>query len=102
MAEALRALASAGVQVFISTHDYLLTQELSLAAEYPEQQKTRRRCPIRFFALSRTESKGVRVQRGDVLSELQDNPILAEFAAHYDREQSFMERLHPPATSGDS
>jgi len=92
VAEALRALAAAGVQVFISTHDYLLTQELSLAAEYPVQQEQRLRCPIKFFALSRTDSEGVKPQSGDTVAALQDNPILQEFAAHYDREQSLLNR----------
>ncbi|MBI4662619.1 MAG: AAA family ATPase [Verrucomicrobia bacterium] len=92
VAEALRALAAAGVQVFIATHDYLLTQELSLAAEYPDQQEERLRCPINFFALSRTETEGVTVQSGGTVAALQDNPILEEFAAHYDREQALLNR----------
>mgnify|MGYP000691393282 CR=1 FL=1 len=97
VAEALRALAAAGVQVFISTHDYLLTQELSMAAEYPEQQPERLRCPIKFFALSRTESDGVKVQSGDTIAALSDNPILEEFAAHYDREQVLLNRRNTGA-----
>lgn len=99
VAEALRALSAAGVQVFISTHDYLLTQELSMAAEYPEQQPARLRCPIKFFALSRTESDGVKVQSGDTIAALSDNPILAEFAAHYDREQVLINRQNTGAVA---
>ena len=79
----LRELATVGVQVFIATHDYLLTGELSIAAEY----KTQPQVPIRFFAMSREGDEPVNVQSGETLADLHDNPILDEFAAHYDREQ---------------
>ena len=83
VADALRALADAGVQVFVTTHDYLLSSELSLAAEY----KTAPTVPIRFFGMSREGDEPVSVQSGDTLAALSNNPILEEFAAHYDREQ---------------
>jgi energy-coupling factor transporter ATP-binding protein EcfA2 len=84
IAEVLRTLAAAGVQVFVSTHDYLLSRELSLAGEY----KTKPMVDIRFFACSRTENReAVTVQAGGSFAELANNPILEEFAAHYDREQ---------------
>ncbi|MDX9971958.1 MAG: AAA family ATPase [FCB group bacterium] len=83
VANLLRDLAKIGVQVFISTHDYLLTGELSLAAEY----RTQPRVPIRFFAMSRNEDGPVDVQSGETLADLTDNPILDEFAEHYQREQ---------------
>ena len=79
----LRELAKVGVQVFIASHDYLLTGELSLAAEYQAQPQV----PIRFFALSRNDDKPVQIQSGETLADLQDNPILDEFAVHYQREQ---------------
>ncbi|RJP35308.1 MAG: ATP-binding protein [Phycisphaerales bacterium] len=80
----LRSLAASGIQVVIATHDFLLTQELSLAAEY----RTEPLIPIRFIALSRARPGGaIEAQSGDTLAELGHNPILAEFAAHYDREQ---------------
>ncbi|MFA7173537.1 MAG: AAA family ATPase [Kiritimatiellia bacterium] len=79
----LRELASLGIQVFVTTHDYLLIGELSLAAEY----QTVPQVPIRFLALSRQDDRPVHVQTGDTLADLQDNPILDEFAEHYQREQ---------------
>lgn len=79
----LRELAKVGVQVFIATHDYLLTGELSLAAEY----KTKPEVPIRFFAMSREGDGPVSIESGDTLADLKDNPILDEFALHYQREQ---------------
>ncbi len=46
--------------------------------------------------LTRPEpSKPVDVERGDTLSDLQHNPILEEFAAHYDRERKLFYRGEP-------
>ncbi len=94
VARTLLALASAGVQTFVATHDYLLTSEISLAAEYATDDA--KGASPRFFALTRPEpSKPVDVERGDTLANLQHNPILEEFAAHYDRERSFFYRREP-------
>lgn len=79
----LRELAKTGVQIFLTTHDYLLTGELSLAAEYGTAPKV----PIRFFAMSREGDEPVTIQSGDTLADLHDNAILDEFAEHYRREQ---------------
>ncbi len=79
----LRELANFGVQVFVTTHDYLLIGELSMAAEY----KTGPEVPIRFLAMSRQGDGPVQIQSGYTLADLQDNPILDEFAEHYQREQ---------------
>lgn len=86
IADVLLKLAASGSQIFVATHDYLLTNELSLAAEYetPEGKAAK----TRFFCLSREKpNAAVEVESGDVLGELENNPILQEFAAHYDREQ---------------
>ncbi len=84
VAEALRTLTRGGVQVFVATHDFLLSHELSLAAEYA----TRPEVPMRFFAFSREDVGPVTVESGASLAELSHNPILEEFAAHYDRERA--------------
>lgn len=92
MAMMLRTLAAQGTQVILATHDFLLSQELSIAAEY----QTRPSVPMKFVALSRNEQRGaVSAQSADSLVGLGDNPILAEFAAHYDREQSLIEKGVP-------
>ena len=89
IADALRTLAHGGVQVFIATHDYLLSHELSLAVEY----QTKPKAPTRFFSFQRDDNGAVSVQAGDTLADLEHNPILKEFAAHYDRERElFSER----------
>lgn len=85
VARALLALAGAGVQVFIATHDFLLSNELSLPAEY-ETSEAKKAAP-KFFSLSKANPTGpVEVEWGATLADLRHNPILEEFAAHYDRE----------------
>jgi ABC-type lipoprotein export system ATPase subunit len=74
-------LARSGVQTVLATHDYLLTSELTLSVE---QQRSR---DAAFFALGRSPKRnGTFVERGERLSELQDNAILAALAALHDRE----------------
>ncbi len=85
VAQALLALAGAGIQVFVATHDFLLSNELSLAAEY-ETEDARRAAP-KFFAVSKANrTAAAEVEWGATLADLRHNPILEEFAAHYDRE----------------
>jgi hypothetical protein len=91
MTRMLCRLASSGVQVFVASHDYLLTHELSLAAEYPGQQLAALRCDIRFFALSRGADGSVSNQQGSILADLDNNPILDEFAALYDRRRKLFD-----------
>jgi hypothetical protein len=66
-----------------------LTDELSVAAEYKSDPEV----PIRFFTLSREGEGPVTLQSGDTLADLQNNPILDEFAAHYERERQEAVRL---------
>jgi len=83
IASMLRILADWGVQIFISTHDYLLTRELSLAVEY---KKIKPRPPTRFFCLNWEKDTTV-IESGETLADLNHNPILEEFSAHYEREE---------------
>ena len=86
VARMLLALAGAGVQIFVTTHDYLLTNELSVAAEYGTPAG--RAAKLRFFCLSRPKARSpIQVQYGDTIADIEENPILQEFAAHYDRQQ---------------
>ncbi len=81
----LQKLAASGMQIFIATHDYLLSHELSLLAEYPSDTNI----DIKFFALHKPDRKaGVLVESGHTVAEIKHNPILEEFAAHYDRESA--------------
>lgn len=79
--EFLLNLANAGAQIFIATHDYLLSQELSLQVEYKGASN------IKFFSLYRQDGQdGALVESGDTLAEIRNNPILEEFIAHSERE----------------
>ncbi|MBE7469379.1 MAG: hypothetical protein DPW09_10385 [Anaerolineae bacterium] len=92
VARVLRMLAEAGMQIFITTHDYLLSHELSLLAEYPSENGV----DIKFFALHKPDRKaGVLVETGETLAEIEHNPILEEFAAHYDRESALFQQTEP-------
>jgi predicted ATP-dependent endonuclease of OLD family len=83
VAKVLQALADSGIQIFIATHDYLLSHELSLLAEYPSENPI----ALKFFSLYKpNEQSSVIVEEGHSLADIAHNPILEEFAAHYDRE----------------
>lgn len=95
---ALRALAQRGVQVFLATHDYLISQELALHDDYGVKPKVRQK----FFAFTRDPRTGyVCIDSADQLAELKENAILQEFADHYDREQRlFLGTEASPTTGG--
>lgn len=94
LSETLLRLAKQGIQVFVVSHDYLLTTRLSLVSEYPEQTPEDQQCEVKFFGLARrgSDEKGVSVSSGSKLADLTDNPILAEYAALYDYEGSLFEK----------
>lgn len=84
----LVALAGHGVQVVLTTHDYLLSHRLSLVAEYGQAQAS-----IRFFGLACDKPGApVQVTHGDTLADLPGNPIVEEFARHYDFERELFDR----------
>jgi hypothetical protein len=85
-------LGKQGVQIFVTTHDYLLSHKLSLIAEYAKQPQV----PIRFFSFHRKNVHGpVLVAPGEVLADLPENPILDEFTRHYDFERSLFDEGLP-------
>jgi energy-coupling factor transporter ATP-binding protein EcfA2 len=93
LSDTLLRLANQGIQVFVVSHDYLLTTRLSLASEYPDVIPADQRCQVKFFGLARqgSDAKGVAVSSGSKLADLSDNPILAEYAALYDYEGGLFE-----------
>jgi len=79
----LQQLAAIGVQIFIATHDYLLSYELSLLNQYP----THNQPDIKFFSLHKpSRNAGVVVESAKTLAEIAHNPILEAYTAHYDHE----------------
>jgi hypothetical protein len=97
IARLLYKLAEGGVQIFIATHDYLLTHELSLYAQYkrdikaePTKGKTKQEVgspEFRFFGLSKDENGYSKVESAATISGIQNDAILSEFAAYYDLER---------------
>ena len=95
IAELLLVLASQGVQIFVATHDYLLTHHLSHFAEYSDiykkERKMKKMPEFRFFSLQKTETELV-TETADTISGLQNNLILEEFALFYDLEQQYFNK----------
>lgn len=94
----LLRLSGNGIQVFIASHDYLPTNELSLNAEYAPEAANN--APIRFFAFGRTADGSVEGQLGATLAELRQNPIMEEIEALYDRERGLFFAGGRPAEEG--
>lgn len=79
VAEVLRDLAAHGVQVFITTHDYLLTKHLDLLMARKQEP------PTRFFLFRRPKRGApVEVTYAERLMDLEDNPIAQEFVRLYE------------------
>jgi ABC-type transporter Mla maintaining outer membrane lipid asymmetry ATPase subunit MlaF len=97
IARLLYKLAEGGVQIFIATHDYLLTHELSLYAQYKRDIKAEptkgkgweaESAPeFRFFGLSKDENGQSKVEAATTISGIQNDAILSEFATYYDLER---------------
>ncbi|MEZ4299363.1 MAG: AAA family ATPase [Polyangiaceae bacterium] len=89
LAASLRGLAARGVQIFVATHDFLLSHKLSLAAEYGAPSGTE----VHFFSLHRDDTtQPVEVEEAATLAEVRNNSILDEYAAHYDEERALFHR----------
>jgi hypothetical protein len=82
-------LAASGVQIFIATHDYLLSHKLSLVAEYGVPPAVE----MKFFALHRQGFLDpVGVEDAPTLARISNNAILDEYANLYEEEQSLYRR----------
>lgn len=84
VAKFLQTLAKAGCQIFVSTHDYLLSHTLSLAAEYRDVQPETP--AMRFHSLYKTP-EGTQIESADTLPEIQHNSILDEYSRFYKAEE---------------
>jgi predicted ATP-dependent endonuclease of OLD family len=79
VAHFLQVLAQNGVQIFIATHDYLLTYLLSLSAEYPTKETP----SMRFFGFYKGEN-GTEMECADTMNGIKNNAILEEYGAYHD------------------
>lgn len=87
--QAMVALAKMGVQIFVTTHDYFVQQEFNMLTVYPEI------CPegmdIRFLSLYREpETLELKYEMKKTASDLENNAIMQEFDAVYEREQKII------------
>ncbi len=87
LAEALLQIAKAGVQVFVTTHDYFLQQYLNLAAVHPKKNPDD--LDIRFISLYR-ENGVIRCESESRVSYLEHNTIMEEYDNKFDEEQSLV------------
>ncbi len=85
----IKTLAQNGVQLFIASHDYLLTHLLSLYAEYPKESKSPE---MKFFCLEKNEEGNIDVEEGRTLVDISNNPILDEYEAYYDLQQMYLSK----------
>jgi ABC-type hemin transport system ATPase subunit len=89
LAHALHGLAASGVQLFIATHDYLLSHKLSLFAEYGIDPKVE----MKFFSLHHESPLDpVEVESAETLAQISNNAILDEYARLYEEERSLSQR----------
>jgi energy-coupling factor transporter ATP-binding protein EcfA2 len=86
--DCLLALAEGGVQIVAATHDYLVADAISRAAEYRQVLKSE--ASVRFFQLVRSPDGGVDVQRAETFASIPRNPLLDAFIRHHDREQQLI------------
>lgn len=85
IADFIILLADKGIQIFIASHDYLLTHLLSLHAEYREFSNAP---DMKFFSLTKEENS-MTIEEGKTLVALNNNPILDEYVSYYDLQQDF-------------
>ena len=95
LVNAIFSLSGAGVQVFITTHDYFVQQYFGLAAEYGEKyQVGTGNLEYRFLSLSKSRTSDdvetVALKSASRLKDLERNAIAEEFDAVYDREQGLI------------
>lgn len=84
--QAMVALAKMGVQIFVTTHDYFVQQEFNVLTVYPELNPDK--LDIRFMSLYKdVETNELKYEMKNTASDLENNAIMQEFDAMYDREQ---------------
>jgi energy-coupling factor transporter ATP-binding protein EcfA2 len=88
--DAITSLAHAGVQVVLATHDYLIADRISLAADLPDAPATR------FFAMKRDKGGAAVAESADRLSDLDTNLLIDAIREHSQfQRQTKLRRLNP-------
>lgn len=84
LSEILIELAAWGVQVILTTHDYLLPRRISLSAEY----RLRPEVSMRFHGFHRPAPREpVAVESAETITGLEHNPTFDEFTRHHEFER---------------
>ena len=81
VADTIREFATQGLQVFVVTNSYLLSQHLSIAVEYKKTS-----VPHRFTNVYLDADDRLGVEQGDTLVDLQHNETQAAWVALYEYE----------------
>ena len=71
---------------------------LSYPFSRSDQYLASQSAPIRFFAFHRTPENGVEVQSGATLADLDENPIMEEFAGLNERESRLFHEFEGAAS----
>ncbi|HLK58078.1 MAG TPA: AAA family ATPase [Chthonomonadaceae bacterium] len=74
---AILALSRKGVQVFLTTHSYVILKELDLQATTQDS--------VRYFSLQGSKG-GTQITVADEFTALKPNPILQQYGSLYDRD----------------
>jgi predicted ATP-dependent endonuclease of OLD family len=82
--ELIIALAERGIQIFLSSHDYLFTYLLSLHAEYKKDSN----CTIKYLSLVES-TDGTKIDSGNVIADLKSNAIVEEYDKLLEVEHSY-------------
>lgn len=91
LVSAMVELARSGVQIFVTTHDYFLIQEFNLYNVYPQLLNLgSESLDIRFYSLYAEEGRGISVETGRDVTEMEHNSIMQQFDEMYKREQDLM------------
>lgn len=97
MKDVLYLLVEAGLQICVATHDYLLANEISLEMDKRQRSKKQKRSMegVQFISLyyGKEHKQGVQVEIANLMTDLEHNPILEEYAAHYERETEVLLNL---------
>ncbi|MBS4905766.1 MAG: AAA family ATPase [Oscillospiraceae bacterium] len=86
IAQALGALSRAGVQIFVTTHDYFTMQSLNLIAKYPHGKPV----DVQFVSLYHDSDGKIMMEKAKDINDLTHNSIMEEFDALYNREQDLI------------
>ncbi len=94
LVEILIKLANAGVQIFLTTHNHLLSQLISLYGEYRNIfTKQNKQIPdMKFFALFKNDKGKTELETSNELIDITNNSILDEFVNLHDQEEEFYQQ----------